>query len=417
MKKPIITGLLFVLIFITACAQRETVSKNDTGRLPSPVFVQEKAVEGLNAFAFDIYREMKGPDPENMFCSPLSISAALAMTYVGAGGETAREMRDVMYYGPQHREFHTKYGNMIDSLRSGDSAEFEMKIANALWVQKKYQLRSSYVQTVKSAYSSEARELDFTEDPEESRNIINKWVSDNTAGRIRDLLPGSAITPLTRLILTNAVYFNAEWEHRFNKEMTEKSTFYCLDGKKIEAEMMYQRHYYDYSETEAYQILDLSYKGGEYIMTVMLPRDHDGIKKLSGRINNEFLDKHDSLKQRKDVMVYLPKFRLETDYGLNRYLNALGMEKAFTPSADFSGMTREKELMISAVLHKAFIDVDEEKTEAAAATAVVMKLTSVRPSPMAPVEFRADHPFIFLIRHKKEKAILFIGNLIDPKRS
>lgn len=417
MKKSLITGLMLVLIIITACAQRETVSKNDTGPLPSPVFLREKAVEGLNTFAFDIYREMTGPVPGNMFCSPLSISAALAMTYAGAGGETAREMRNVMYYGPQQREFHTKYGNLIDSLRSGDNAEFEMKIANALWVQKKYELRNSYVQLVKGTYRSEARELDFTDDPGGSRNIINKWVSDNTAGRIQDLLPGSAITPLTRLILTNAVYFNAEWEDRFNKEMTEKSTFYCLDGEETEAEMMYQRQYHDYSETEEYQVLDLSYKGGEYIMTVILPRDHNGIEKLSGRINNKLLNKHDSLKQRKEVLVYLPKFRLETEYELNKHLNALGMEKAFAPSADFSGMTGEKELMISAVLHKAFIDVDEEKTEAAAATAVVMKLTAVRPSPRAPVEFRADHPFVFLIRHKKEQAILFIGNLIDPKKS
>ncbi|MDZ7821365.1 MAG: serpin family protein [Candidatus Marinimicrobia bacterium] len=180
---------------------------------------------------------------------------------------------------------------------------------------------------------------------------------------------------------------------------------------------MYQRHYYAYSETEDHQVLDLEYKGGEYVMTVILPRETGGIGELSGTPGAELLARHDTLKQRKDVLVYLPKFRMETKYELSPFLSGLGIKTAFTPAADFSGMTGGKDLMISAVLHKAFIEVDEKKTEAAAATSVVMRLTAMPPAPEAPVEFRADHPFMFVIRHRDDKAVLFIGHLIEPEAS
>ncbi|MDZ7821364.1 MAG: serpin family protein [Candidatus Marinimicrobia bacterium] len=230
MKKSPITAFVIALLVIVACAQKETVRENAGGSFPAQApeeeFVKDDAVQGLNAFTFELYRLIAEATEGNTFYSPLSISAALAITYAGAGTETAREMRKVMHFGPQNEAFHTKYGGMLDGLRSGDDADFEMKIANAAWVQKQYALRNAYLHTIGNAYRSTARELDFREKPQASSDTINQWVSDQTAGRIRDLVPASAITARTRLILTNAVYFNAKWSNPFNEDMTKKAPFY-----------------------------------------------------------------------------------------------------------------------------------------------------------------------------------------------
>ncbi len=409
--KPLFILLVASLLFFSACTQKEVIQDVST----VPAVTQEQIVEGLNIFAFDFYHSITKQALENTFYSPLSISSALAMTYAGAEGETAKQMQKVFHYGPQNSNFHTEFGALTESLRVSEKSDFEMNIANAVWVQNSYKLRKKYINIVKEKYLADAREMNFISQPGVSREIINKWVSDKTADRIHDLIPPNAINAMTRMILTNAVYFNAEWSHKFNPKMTKKRSFYCMNEETVETDMMYQRHYYQYSQTSDYQMLELTYKGYEYSMLIILPREHNGLSKLNKKISCKDIAKHDSSKQEEDILVYLPKFRLETAYELNAYLMEMGMTDAFTQQADFSGMTGNKDLMISAVIHKAFIEVDEEKTEAAAATAVVMKLTSMAPVQMAPIEFRADHPFMFIIRNQKEKAILFMGQLTTPK--
>ncbi len=412
----------FVMILAASCAQKEVIADSPAVP-PAPVPdevaypVETDPSDGMNAFGFDLYQEMTDVPLKNMFFSPLSLSSALAMTYAGADGTTAAQMRDALHYGPQTEAFHRQFAGMLNALKSAENSAFRMTIANAVWVQKEFPLRQEYLGLIRDLYRGEVRNLDFVHKPSPSRDTINTWVSEQTAGRINDLIPPDAITPLTRLILTNAVYFNAEWENPFSKEMTRKEVFYPLSGEFFRTDMMYQRHHYAYSETDEFQILELDYKGGAQTMLIILPRERAGITELYGYIGQDILLEHDQTRTFKDVLVYLPKFRLEDDHEMTPGLSALGMAEAFSPAADFSGMTGNKDLMISSVLQKAFIEVDEIKTEAAAATAVIMKMTSTAPSMVAPVEFRADHPFIFMIRDRESGVVLFLGHLINPEAS
>ncbi len=417
MKK--IIWLLFIvsLIIFSACAQVQPLQITGSGVAEddNTMLTQEQIVEGLNTFSFDLYHNLTAGTLKNTFYSPLSISSALAMTYAGAKGETAQQMQSTLHYGPQVDLFHSQYGAMIDSLSSKKGQDFKTHIANAIWVQDQYKLKNFYIETVKKDYNSEIRSLDFVNRPEASRDTINYWVEKKTAGRIQDLIPAGVIDDMTRLILTNAVYFNAEWANKFNKELTNKDEFYCLDNTIIKTEMMYQRHHHPISQTEDYTILEIPYKGYEYSMLIILPNEKAGLTSLSKTLSAKDIIAHDKSKKREDILVYFPKFKLETNYELNKSLSAMGMPLAFSSDADFSNMTGGKDLMISSVIHKAFIDVDEDKTEAAAATAITMKLTSMAPVQKAPLEFRADHPFMFIIRSKNDNAILFMGQLTNPE--
>ena len=416
MKKIFLLLSILSIILFSACAQVQPLQNTGAGVTAgySDLPTQEQIVVGLNNFSFDLYHVLSAGSLSNTFYSPLSISSALAMTYVGANGETAEQMQSTLHYGPQVDLFHSEYGAMIDSLSSKKEQDFRMNIANAIWVQDKYKLKNYFVETVKKDYKSEVRSMDFVDQPEASRDTINYWVEKKTAGKIQDLIPAGMIDNMTRLILTNAVYFNAEWANKFNKKLTNEENFYCLDNKVVRTDMMYQREHYPVSQTKDYTILEIPYKGYEYSMLIILPTENDGLVKLSKVLSENDIIAHDKNKKHEDVLVYFPKFKMETEYELKNPLSALGMPLAFSDAADFSNITGGKDLKISSVIHKAFIEVDEEKTEAAAATAVVMKMTSMAPSPKAPLEFRADHPFLFIIRSRNDGAILFMGQLTNP---
>jgi serpin B len=416
MKKRFILSMMILLLVFSSCSKKELIreqgciEKNPIDDIVS----QDSIIRGLNEFSFELYRELNQSYSENIFFSPLSISAALAMTYAGAENTTAAEMRNTMNFGPQRMDFHKEYGNVLDTL-SMNNEDFEMNIANAIWVQKKYALLKKYQSIVQNAYLSESRELDFEHQGEVSRSIINSWVEDKTNNRIKDLIPPNVITPDTRLILTNAVYFNAEWANPFNEKMTRKEPFYLLDGSEIFCDMMYQSYYFQYSQSARYQILEIPYKGYDYSMIIILPKTTLGINQLIDKLDVSVLEKHDENKKGEEVQVNFPKFKMDTDYSLVDALYKMGMHEAFSTQADFSAMTGGKDLMISDIIHKAFIEVDEKKTEAAAATAVIMKLTSMPSVPKMPIEFRADHPFIFMIRHNATKAIIFMGQISKPE--
>ena len=373
----------------------------------------DDVIEGNNRFALELYGKLSQSE-ENIFFSPFSISTAMAMTYAGAGGSTAEQMENALHFGPNGEHLHASFSNLMRNLYP-DRAKgvYELSIANALWGQKGFSFRRQFIDITKRYYDAGFKETDFRKKAEHSRKTINRWVENNTKGRIKDLLPQGSVDELTRLILTNAVYFKGRWEARFDERMTSSAQFELTTKEQKEVLMMRQSEYFNYFADEIIQVLEMPYKGQRLSMVVLLPAERTGIKSLEEGLNNDNLTKWLAALKRREVDVYIPRFTMSSEFVLNKALMSLGLTDAFKRDrADFSGMSDdEEELYISVVVHKAFVDVNEEGTEAAAATGVVMKLTSAgQPNPV----FRADHPFIFFIRDIPTGSILFMGRVMDP---
>lgn len=379
----------------------------------------EDLVGGNSKFAFDLYRYLRqGKGDDNLFYSPYSISLALAMTYAGARGETERQMAETLHFTLPQERLHPTFNSLDLELASrGEGAEgkdgegFRLNIANAIWGQEGYEFLPEFLDTLAENYGAGLRLLDFAGDAEAARITINDWVSEQTEGRIEDLLPQGVIDALTRLVLTNAIYFNAAWANPFEEAITADGTFHLLDGGEATASMMRQTESFGYTEGEGYQAAELPYDGRELSMVILLPEAgefepfDDSLD--AGRVNGILKD----LAYRQ-VALTMPKFEFESDLSLAETLAAMGMPDAFTGAADFSGMTSARDLFISNVIHKAFVSVDEAGTEAAAATAVIMKGLSAAVE--EPVEVTVDHPFIFLIRDIETGTILFVGRVTNP---
>ena len=425
MNKILIAVLVIVLMLpVIASIQMAQpvggeVLKSDKERITSPnVSLSEQAllVEGNSAFAFELYQALKGEEG-NIFYSPYSISLALAMTYAGARGETAEQMVATLQFLLEQERLHPAF-NWLDAelAKRGEGAEgkdeegFRLNIVNAIWGQKDYEFLSEFLDVLAENYGAGLRILDFVTETEKSRLTINDWVSDQTEGRIEDLIPPGAIGALTRLVLTNAIYFNAAWEYPFDEDMTADGPFYLLDGGQVIVPMMKQTESFGYTEGEEYQAVELQYDGGELSMVILLP--------VSG--NFEAFEEGLQAQQVSDIIIGLqptevtltiPQFEFDSDFSLKDTLAEMGMPIAFSSAADFSGMTGNRELFISDVVHKAFVAVDEAGTEAAAATAVIMELTAV---PEPAVEVTLNRPFIFLIRDIETGAVLFVGRVLNP---
>ena len=368
-------------------------------------------VAGNNEFAIDLYQKLSASNQDkNVFFSPLSISTALGMTYAGARGNTETQMAGVLHFGLPQDELHAAFAALAGKLNRPDAQGYRLKIANALWGQKDYPFAASFLDLVKKYYEGGFNTVDFAGDTEGSRQIINLWVEKNTAGKIKDLLHQGDISRLTRLVLTNAIYFKGDWAAKFKPEETRTAPFYVRPGETADVSMMHQTGRFGYAAPDGLQVLELPYAGGELSMIVLLPRD--GAEDLDAKLAAGELNSWLAGLEEREVAVYLPKFKFEARYGLGGLLAKMGMPDAFDlPPADFSGMTGGKDLYISKVIHQAFIEVNEEGSEAAAATAVVMNTKSVAP----PIpEFKADRPFVFLIRHKPTGAILFMGRVVNP---
>jgi serpin B len=286
-------------------------------------------------------------------------------------------------------------------------------VAKALWGQKGYEFRPAFTYQVETEYDGKLQELDFATAAEAARQTINAWVEKQTNGKIKDLISPGVLNTMTRLVLTNAIYFKGNWAHQFEKDRTREAPFTLPDGKKVQTPMMNQKERFGYAETERSQALELPYSGDELAMVILLPKKTDGIGALEQELTSENLSTWLSTIRKREVIVSIPKFKMTDKFSLERVLAALGMPTAFSRNADFSGMTGRRDLFISAVIHQAYVDVNEEGTEAAAATAVTMKLLSVGPG-QTPV-FRADHPFLFLIRDTKSGSILFLGRVMNPQ--
>ena len=376
---------------------------------------KDLVVEGNHQFAFDLYSQV-GKGDGNLFFSPFSISTALAMTYAGAKGNTETQMAQTLHFSLSQECLHPGYSALMHGLQADPAhSGFELSIANALWGQSGYEFHKEFIDITGDHYDAGFKEVDFVKDTEQARGTINRWVEEKTRDKIKELIKPGILTDLTRLVLTNAIYFKGQWMSQFKKERTLPEPFELMNGEKVEVPMMNQTREFNYSENETAQILEMPYEGNKLSMVIFLPKEKRDIKELEGLLETENFNHWVSTLQKQEVIVSLPKFKMISEFLLNETLEALGMTDAFdVASADFSGMTPDPVgLYISAVVHKAFVDVNEEGTEAAAATAVVMTLRAIMPEPK-PV-FRADHPFMFIIRDKSSDSILFIGRVMDPR--
>ena len=405
----IVLFLISLLLFPALCAaQGASVPPDD----------RKAAAGGNNEFAVDLYGKLEGTSG-NLFFSPASISTALAMTYAGARGETAVQMEKTLHFTLGQQRLHPAMAQLISDLNAEGAADgFQLSVANALWVQKDDKLLDFYSDTVKNRYGAGLGELDFKTHAQIARTIINEWVSDKTEHKINDLIPDGAITRDTRLILTDAVYFKAGWEKIFKKSATKDGEFQTADKQSVNVPLMHITSGFNYMRGGNFQGLELPYKNRDLSMLIFLPDKPKEFAAFEKNMNAQHLNRWlDEFKLTPKVEVTLPKFKLDQSFALADTLKEMGMASAFDPkAADFSAMIGKKELYISAVLHKAFVEVDEEGTEAAAATAVMVATLSAAVNTPPPVIFNADHPFLFIIRDNRSGSFLFMGRVSDPTK-
>ena len=370
-------------------------------------------VDGNTKFAFDLYAKLKEKEG-NLFFSPYSISTALAMTYAGARGNTEKQMAEVLHFILKDDSLHSAFLELQTQLNAvQEKGEIELSIANSIWGQEGYDFLKEFLDIINEYYQGKVKLVDFIEACENARNQINEWVEQKTKDKIKELIKPGILNPLTRLVLVNAIYFKGKWEKEFEKKLTKDTPFWLTPEDSIHCPMMQQKGSFNYCENDSLQILELPYLGDDLSMIVLLPREVDGLKKLENCLTIDNLNKWMNVSYQ-EIKVYLPKFKITSGFSLGKTLYDMGMTDAFIPyKADFSGMNGSKELFISKVIHKAFVDVNEEGTEAAAATAVVM-LKAV--APKQPIVFRADHPFVFLIRDNHSGSVLFLGRMVDPTK-
>ncbi|MFP4006287.1 MAG: serpin family protein [Candidatus Hadarchaeia archaeon] len=367
-------------------------------------------VGGNTEFATDLYQEIRDENG-NLFYSPYSISLALAMTYAGAEGDTASQMADTLNFDLDDHILHRAFNRLDQELEEKASDDnFSLEIANSFWGQENYHFENSFLDVLALNYGAGIRLLDFFSRPEESRLTINEWVENKTEERIKDLIPPGAIDSLTRAVLANAIYFNASWMYPFEESDTAKGTFTLLNGEVLEADMMSQTETLQYAEGEDYQVVELPYQGRNDMSMLLIKPDMDRFSEFDRNLDRAVLDEIVDELGNRSVSLKMPKFEYEHELGLGDTLSDMGMPVAFGPDADFSGMTGDRSLYIDDVLHKAFVSVDEKGTEAAAATAVIMREVSAP----KPAEIALDSPFIFLIRDRDTETILFIGRVMNP---
>jgi serpin B len=390
----------------------------------SPEVVAESVAnvtDGNNRFALDLYRQISS-DPAyadmNIFFSPYSISSALAITYEGARGITADEIRSVLCLPIDDTVRREGFAALNAALNRG-SDNYTLRIANALWAEETYPFLPGYIEVAERWYGANVTNLDFISDPEGSRETINRHVEGETEERIRDLLPPGSIDSMTRLVITNAIYFKGTWVREFNPDETVEEEFRVSPDRAVSVPMMRRTDedaIYPYTETDTLQVLEMPYAHGNETgisMIVLLPKDGN-LTALEGALDAETIEElRDSLVEQR-VRVVFPKFRLETDYTLSQILADMGMPTVFSYDADLSGMDGTDMLFVDEVYHKAFVDVNEEGAEAAAATAVVVDLKGAPGGDTTPV-FRADHPFVFLIVERDNGTILFAGRVVNPE--
>jgi serine protease inhibitor len=396
--------LAFVLLLHNANgAETKNVSDAD----------QAVVVDGNNAFAVALYHQLSH-QAGDLFFSPESISTALAMAYAGAGGSTASEMAKVLHFTVPPGQLHPAMGALLRDLNASHD-DYQLNVANALWGQQGSAFVDQFLNLLTTDYGAGLQQVDFKGAPEAARSTINQWVEQKTQDKIKDLLAPGSVRPDTRLVLTNAIYFKGSWETQFDKAQTKNEDFYVSQTKSTTTPLMHREGSFGYYDGGTFQVLEIPYKSKALSLIVFLPRERSGLPGLESSMSASNMQQWLShLAPVPKVIVTIPRFKSTQEFELSNALRALGMPQAFGSGADFSGMTGKRDFAISAVIHKAFVDVNEEGTEAAAATAVTMRALAMRAPGAPPPVFRADHPFVFLIRDNGSRSILFMGRMTDP---
>jgi serpin B len=418
-----LVGLLLLAGLVTGCAgggQGSVVQADKPRLLPDTTAPEtDEVAAGNSTFALDLYQKLRQEGDGNLFYSPYSISAALAMTYAGARGETEQEMADTLHFTLPQERLHPAF-NTLDITLTGQSDKesedaFQLSIANALWGQEGYEFLPAFLDTLAEHYGAGLRTLDFVQETEKARQTINDWVAEQTEGKIEDLIPPGILNPLVRLVLTNAIYFNGKWVLPFDPNDTRDDAFHLPDGSTVQVPTMSQTGSFRYAEGDGYQAVELPYRESNLSMVLLLPEEgrFDEVEvTLSADLVAGVMEDLTT----EQVRLSLPKFEFDSEFNLSDVLVEMGMPSAFglgAEGADFSGMTGDRALAIGAVIHKAFVAVDEEGTEAAAATAVVI-LEMAAPAEEA-VEMKLDRPFLFLIRDGETGTVLFVGRVMEPR--
>lgn len=410
-----------ILPLLTACQTNPLTTPSNTGSGSSNIVInqpvnetqQRQTLDSIQRFNADFYREINtASNDKNQFYSPFSLYTAMGMLYQGSNGQTANEIAKVLHADNANVLAQVSQQLMTDI--NQPNSDYTLKSANGLWVQKNYPIKPTYQNTLANNYLAQVTNLDFIGQPRQATNIINNYIANQTNQKIQDLLSPDAIHADTRVILTNAVYFKSDWATPFNKRMTQLNDFTLTDGSKVKVPMMRQTSFFRYGENADMQIVTLPYRGDKLAMTIILPKA--SLANIEKFLSADTLKAWHSLQSNAEVNLLLPSFKLETSYGLNDTFRNLGMPTAFSNQADFSGITTQKRLAVSDIIHKAFIEVDETGTEAAAATGIVVSVTSAIIDPIPPKTFRADHPFIFMIEDTRNGNVLFMGKVMNPKQ-
>ncbi|KYK29400.1 hypothetical protein AYK20_05480 [Thermoplasmatales archaeon SG8-52-1] len=367
-------------------------------------------INSLNDFSFNFYNHISLSEKDNIFFSPYSIFVALSMAYEGAKDNTSKEMQNVLNVLQNDSVTLGTFGKVYNLLNQNQRG-YTINTANAFWAHKDYRFLQNYLYILKNYYMAEANELDFAKNVE-AAETINNWIEEKTHDKIQDMIDASMLSEMTKLVLTNAIYFKGLWENPFNPDNTYNRYFELLNENIVNVEMMSQESDFNYTETDDLQILELDYAGNDLSMIIVLPKENN-ISVAESAINIQNLSNWKNDFYQLEINVEIPKFKFEKKYILNDLLREMGIIDAFLPGvADFSGMDGTRYLYIGTALHQSFVEVNEEGTEAAAATAIIMEATAIPEYK----EFIADHPFMFLIQHKETGAILFMGKVLDPSK-
>jgi len=376
-----------------------------------PASVTGTVASANNAFALDLYARLS-QQPGNVLVSPFSVHTALAMTYAGARGETARQMAKALHFPARDSDLHAGFAALLKEMNQANAAGCELVIANSLWLQKNLSVKESFLKTTREQYAAHPNLVDFTAGEAVPRRRINEWVSAQTRGHIPEIVPPGMLNEDTRLVLVNAIYFKGIWAVEFDRSRTADSPFYLESGRAVLVPMMRQMADFGYVETKELQVLELPYTFNQLSMVILLPKKGHKLVDIEKNLTPDRIEQLRRKSRVQKVDVSLPRFKIQSDFRLNETLQAMGMVDAFLDGvADFSGMTDEERLFINAVLHKTYLEVDEAGTKAAAVTAVVMDRSA---EPPAFVTFNANHPFLFLIRHNPTGAILLLGRVANP---
>ncbi len=417
-KLSVVISVIGLLLSACGPLPSASLAKSDLQRVTAPDTPPDDLqtlVDNNNAFAFDLYRSVQTQDG-NLIYSPYSISLALAMTYAGARGETESQMTQTLHFLPGD-QLHPAF-NALDlqlaergKAQSEEETPLQLDIANAVWAEQTYPFLQSFLDTIALNYGAGIRLADFINQYEAVRKEINNWVSDQTEDKIKDLIPEGVLDSDTRMALVNAIYFKADWLDPFDADSTQDAPFHLLDGSEVTVPTMNQDTFIPYAKGDGWQAIELAYQGETAAMDIIVP-DDGRFEEVESSLDYETASAILSSLRPTSVTLALPKFKFESEFSLADQLKALGMPDAFDPErADFSGMSDRNDLYISAVLHKAFVAVDEKGTEAAAATAVIVGVTS---APMFDVTLTIDRAFIFLIHDIPTGQILFVGRVLNP---